>query len=205
MLEFKDIFITPDFNKLVVRASITDIPANDFMYIDSISIDTDETYNNNLPSSKTIYGREFESLSKQLDIPTISTLDGEKLKAYNTREISLDLDFKDLGLVAGKLKDHMFFVYVKLGGIPSPTLSCGEDKQYYLGVAFDKSSLVSKIIKSINMEEGVPSKESIDSLLKFKAFELAIQEGDIPNAIKYWAKFIKGKNNTNPFKCKCND
>ena len=102
--------------------------------------------------------------------------------------------------------DNMFFVYITVKGTPAPDTPCGLDNIVTLGVTADlypfyKSSI--NYMKELE-NECEPSKNFIDSLLRFKAFELSIRTGHYTQAIKYWNKFFKEvKSNTINTICRC--
>ena len=61
MVEFKELKITPDGKNLIINASIKDLEYYKDVYIDSVIIDTQDTYLPSGPSSNPIYTKNFIS------------------------------------------------------------------------------------------------------------------------------------------------
>ena len=106
----------------------------------------------------------------------------------NKKRIRLELNSSVLGK---PITGNMFF---------------GLDNVTTLGVTADLYPFYKSSINHMKELENEcePSKNFIDSLLRFKAFELSIRTGHYTQAIKYWNKFFKEvKSNTVNTICRC--
>lgn len=185
MIEFKELRVTPDGKTLIIDAAVKDLSYYDNVYIKSVTIDTQDTYSESGSSTNPLFHYEVTSAS------------GE-----NKKRIRLELNSTVLGDITG----NMFFVYVTADKAPAPDTPCGLDNIVTLGVTaylypFYRSSI--NYIKELE-NKCEPPKNFIDSLLRFKAFELSIRTGHYTQAIKYWNKFFKEvKSNTVNTICRC--
>lgn len=174
MIEFKELRVSPDGRSLIIDVKISNDPIYEDIFIDTIFIDTDETYIDNGPSSKSIYQKSF-NLEKR---------------------VQLKLD-KELAV---SLNDTMFFVWVVAKGDVKD--SCDRHKFVKLGVTVNLYPVYQKLmygIKGISEDCSYKKNKFIDDTLRFKAVELAVKTGNYTEAIKYWNRFFKNKNS-----CKCN-
>ena len=185
MIEFKELRVTPDGKTLIIDAAVKDLSYYDNVYIDSLTIDTQDTYSESGSSTNPLFHYEVASVSEE-----------------NKKRIRLELNNTVLGDITG----NMFFVYITVKGTSAPDTPCGLDNIVTLGVTADlypfyKSSI--NYMKEVE-NECEPSKNFIDTLLRFKAFELSIRTGHYTQAIKYWNKFFKEvKSNTVNTICRC--
>ena len=185
MIEFKELRVTPDGKTLIIDAAVKDLSYYDNVYIKSVTVDTQDTYSESGSSTNPLFHYEVASVSEE-----------------NKKRIRLELNSSVLGDITG----NMFFVYITVKGTPAADTPCGLDNVTTLGVTADlypfyKSSI--NYMKELE-NECEPSKNFIDSLLRFKAFELSIRTGHYIQAIKYWNKFFKEvKSNTVNTICRC--
>ena len=103
-------------------------------------------------------------------------------------------------------KDNLLFVYVKTNGTPASDTPCGMDEETTLGVTLYHYPIYNAMMNSIKELEKnceVP-KNFINSILRFKAFELAIDTEHYNQAIIYYNKFIKNINLNTVTSNKCN-
>lgn len=209
MIEFSKCIIDPEGKKLIIEAAVKSSEYYENVYIDSISIDTEETFSPTGPSSSPIFTATYE---REVEVAaflgeTEEEAQPEVLKELvkDTKNISLELTPSMLNL--GNLNDNMFFVYIKATGAPSPGVPCGEDNIYTMAVAINLSPIYKAslgYIKELENNCKVP-KGFVDMILKLKAFELALKTGNNLIAARYWTKLFKGKGSAVTFKsCGCN-
>ena len=185
MIEFKELRVTPDGKTLIIDAAVKDLSYYDNVYIKSVTIDTQDTYSESGSSTNPIFYYEVASVSDE-----------------NKKRIRLELNNTVLGDITG----NMFFVYITVKGTPAADTPCGLDNVTTLGVTADLYPFYRSSVNYMKELENEcePSKNFIDSLLKFKAFELSIRTGHYTQAIKYWNKFFKEvKSNTVNTICRC--
>lgn len=204
MIHFNELRITQDGKYLIIDASVDNQDFFDDVLLDSVVIDTQDTYVVNGPSSKPIYTFKVKdaydltySMPEQCNCNPVRVEEDESYCfTYGTqqmRNIRLTLTAKDLGL--NILNDTMFFVYVLSSGTPSVDAPCGTTNPMIMGVVTNLYSFfqnMMKYVKEIERNCKIP-KEFIDYSLRIKALELCIRTGNYPQAIKYWNKFFKGK------------
>ena len=91
MIEFSKCIIDPEGKKLIIEAAVKSSEYYENVYIDSIAIDTEETFSSTSPSSSPIFTASYER---------------ELVKG--TKNISLELTPSMLNI--GSFNDNMFFV-----------------------------------------------------------------------------------------------
>lgn len=173
MITFQELRITPDGQKLIIDVSVRDLEYYTDVYLDSIQIDTQDTFIESGPSSEVVYTK---------------TIDG------NSKSVRLELGAGDL---LPTFNDNLFFVYVRTKGTPSVDTPCGMDNLTTLSTVFNKYFIYNDImqyVKEVNTDCIIP-KNFIDKYLRFKAFEISIVTGHYIEAIKYYNKFIKDTSN----------
>ena len=185
MVTFQELRITPDGQKLIIDVSVKDLEYYTNVYLDTIQIDTQDTFVESGPSSKVVY---------------------TKVIGGDTKSVRLELGTGDL---LPTLNDNLFFVYVRTKGTPSMDTPCGMDNSITLGTVLNKYPIYSGImqyVKEVNNDCTMP-KNFIDKYLRFQAFEISVITGHYTEAIKYYNKFIKGIGNTgntsNSISCGC--
>lgn len=182
MVTFQELRITPDGQKLIIDIAVKDLEYYTNVYLDTVQIDTQDTFIESGPSSKVVYTKVIEG---------------------DTKSVRLELGTGDL---LPALNDNLFFVYVRTKGTPSMDTPCGMDNLITLGTVLNKYPIYSGImqyVKEINNDCTMP-KNFIDKYLRFQAFEISVITGHYTEAIKYYNKFIKGIGNTpDSISCGC--
>lgn len=170
MVQFNELRITPDGQKLIIDVSVKDLKYYTDVYLNSIQIDTQDTFVESGPSSEVAYTK---------------TIDG------NSKSVRLELGIGDL---LPTLNDNLFFVYIRIKGTPAPNTPCGMDNITTLGVVSNLYPLYQhtfSYIKELSNTCSIP-KNFINYILQYKAFELAVKTGHYTEAIRYWKKFFMG-------------
>lgn len=173
MVQFQELRITPDGQKLIIDVSVKDLEYYTNVYLDTIQIDTQDTFVESGPSSEVAYTK---------------TIDG------NLKSVRLELGTGDL---LPTFNDNLFFVYVRAKGTPSIDTPCGMDNSITLGTVLNKYPIYSDImqyVKEVNTDCIIP-KNFINKYLRFQAFKISVITGHYTEAIKYYNKFIKGIGN----------
>lgn len=156
----------------------------DNVYINSIKIDTQDTFKSTGPSGNLIY---------QTTAPE------------GSKKFTLDLQARDFNSSINMSKT-MFFVYAEPTGIPDPSTPCGLDNAVTLGVTFDKCPILNQTmayVKEVNNTCEIPN-GFINMILQYKAIQYAIDSGHFEEAIKFYNKFYGKITNRTFNKCKCN-
>lgn len=248
MVTFNELRITPDGNTLIIDVVIKDLRYYDNVGLDTILIDTQDTFTAEGPSSKAVkfpvinsidansFEIEFgdfyyfkgtlkEGFLYTFKVPNPTgqyTINGNlyssetlttgvhkyekgKLVAVTTpiKSYRIEINKNDSTLT---FKDNLLFVYVKTNGTPALDTPCGMDEETTLGVTLYHYPIYNAMMNSIKELEKnceVP-KNFINSILRFKAFELAIDTEHYNQAIIYYNKFIKNINLNTVISNKCN-
>ena len=248
MVTFNELRITPDGNTLIIDVAIKDLRYYDNVGLDTILIDTQDTFTAEGPSSKAVkfpvinsinaesFEQEFgdtydfkgtlkEGFLYTFKVPDRTgeyTINGNlysadklttgvhkyekgKLVAVTTpiKSYRIEINKNDSTLT---FKDNLLFVYVKTNGAPASDTPCGMDEETTLGVTLYHYPIYNAMMNSIKELEKnceVP-KNFINSILRFKAFELAIDTEHYNQAIIYYNKFIKNINLNTVTSNKCN-
>ena len=181
MVTFQELRITPDGQKLIIDVSIKDLEYYTNVYLDTVQIDTQDTFVESGPSSEVVY---------------------TEVIGGNTKSVRLELGTGDL---LPSLNDNLFFVYVKTKGIPTTNTPCGMDNIYTLGITLNMCPIYNSImqsVKEVTKDCSIP-KNFIDSYLRFKAFEMCINTEHYIEAVNYYNRFIKGKSTPVTSNCDC--
>lgn len=168
MLVWNELRISSDSKFFIVDVSVDSLKYFDNVTIDSIVIDTQNTYIPDGPSNTPLYTYKAPADSK------------------NAR---LSLTSEELGL---PFCGNMFFVYVIATGTPSADTPEELLTNPIMGTVINlypiyKNTL--QYVKEVNKCCEIP-KGFINMILRFKAVELCVKTGNYPQAIKYWNKFF---------------
>lgn len=196
MLHFNELRITQDGKYLIIDVSVDESSYFDTVSLDSIVIDTQDTYIANGPSSTPIYtyrvGENYSQVYSSPDNSQVLTADLEPVLVNNeleSRRVRLNLDATALGV---QLNNTMFFVYVISTGTPSSDAPTSTIDPMIMGTVVNLYQFYQKSIyylKKVSSDCEVP-KCFIDFVLRYKALELCIKTGNYTEAIKYWKKFF---------------
>lgn len=197
MIRFNELKI--EDNYIIIDVQIEEEKYFKDMYIDSIVIDTQDTFIANGPSSKAIYTKNFNTSvdAKKEDI--VYTQGTDK---YN--RVRIYIDAKDLNVDIHKT---MFFVYVIAGGTPAADTPCRWDENKALHTLVDTQVLYNNMIqyvKELNKDCSTPD-NFINAILQFNAIDLALKTNQYPLAIDLWKKFYSNiESNVVLPNCGCN-
>lgn len=215
MVQFNELRITPDSKYLVIDASVKDEPYYDNVAIDSIAIDTQDTYINSGPSSKAkIIDVEKEeeylySLPENNSCnPVLEDSDKSYCFTYTSevlkgkKHVRIYLSSKDLGV---DIQNNMFFVYIIAAGTPAPDTPCGMDNSITMGTVMDLYPMYRESVyrlEEMDDDCNIP-KCLIDNILRIKSLELSVKTGNYPKAIQYWNKWFKDIKTVRTNTCNC--
>lgn len=212
MISFNELRIEPSGKYLIIDASVDDGECFNDVLIDSIVIDTQNTYIANGPSNTPVYQLQVDQIpdltySIPEDCNCNPVLEDED-KSYcftygleQEKHIRLKLD---ASLIGGQIEGMLFFVYVISSGQPCTDVPYVGNSTIMGTVAhlYPMYQSMMKSVKEIENNCCVP-KNFIDYILRFKALELCIKTGNYPQAIKYWNKYFKGKMGRPRTNCSC--
>lgn len=179
MLNFNELRLTPDNKCLIIDVSVENISYFENVTIDSIFIDTQETWVPNGPSDNAVvvYNQEY----KELDI--IQDGEGKHIR-LEVKKPLIDISTK-----------QMYFIYAiaDISNAPEVALTfctCGNEK--ILGTVVNTYYLYSTLlngIKEIASDCG-NNKNFINNFLRLQSIDASIKAGNYSLAIKYWNMFF---------------
>lgn len=199
MIKFNELRITPDNECLIIDVQVSQESYYKDIYLDSIIIDNQDSYNPNGPSDNPIYSitsltqnnnyiYSSEDLNNYIKDSDQSPVFDEEDTFIKKKKVRIILTKQDIG----KIEGNMFFVYVIAGGTPSPNTPCGMDNSICMRTVIALQPIYNKAIqyfKELNTECTIP-KGLIDIILRLKALELSIKTGNYNQAISYWNKYF---------------
>ena len=181
MIRFNELKI--ENNYIIIDVQIEKEKYFKDMYIDSIVIDTQDTFIANGPSSKAIYTKTFNT---NTDVNKEEIIYTQGIDKYN--RVRIYIDGKNLNVDIHKT---MFFVYVIAGGTPSADTPCRWDENKALHTLVDTQVLYNNMIqyvKELNKDCSTPD-NFINAILQFNAIDLALKTNQYPLAIDLWKRF----------------
>ena len=197
MIRFNELKI--EDNYIIIDVQIEEEKYFKDMYIDSIVIDTQDTFIANGPSSKAIYTKTFNT---DTDVNKEEIIYTQGTDKYN--RVRIYIDGKNLNVDIHKT---MFFVYVIAGGIPSANTPCRWDENKALHTLVDTQVLYNNMIqyvKELNKDCSTPD-NFINAILQFNAIDLALKTNQYPLAIDLWKRFYSDiESNVVLPNCGCN-
>lgn len=197
MIRFNELKI--ENNYIIIDVQIEEEKYFKDMYIDSIVIDTQDTFIANGPSSKAIYTKTFNT---DTDVNKEEIVYTQGTDKYN--RVRIYIDGKNLNVDIHKT---MFFVYVIAGGTPSADTPCRWDENKALHTLVDTQVLYNNMIqyvKELNKDCSTPD-NFINAILQFNAIDLALKTNQYPLAIDLWKRFYSDiESNTVLPNCGCN-
>ena len=170
MIQFNELRITPNDEKIIIDVEVEGSDYYDNIIIDSIVIDTQDTYVDNGPSVNAIFS-----------------------SGINDRSARVVIDTADYPTLKGKL----LFVYIITSGEFSSDTPTEFKNNKVIGTILNTYPIYKKAMyytKELANTNIVP-KGFIDQILKIKALELSLKTGNHQEAIKYWNKLFKNSLN----------
>lgn len=184
MVQFNELKISPDGSKLIINASILDLPYYNNVYIDKVIIDTQDTFIEGGPSTNSVYKYEIPS-------------------DENLKNLKLEIDKLD---ILANLSTNILYVYIVSRGVVSPDVPCGQDNMITLGVVLFPFDLYCTMLTTLKSELNncAAPKKFVDLFLKYKALQFALLIGDNSTAKEYYKYFIDKKDKLLTISKKCN-
>ena len=197
MIRFNELKI--EDNYIIIDVQIEEEKYFKDMYIDSIVIDTQDTFIANGPSSKAIYTKTFNT---DIDIKKEEIVYTQGTDKYN--RVRIYIDGKDLNIDIHKT---MFFIYVIAGGTPAADTPCRWDENKALHTLVDIQVLYNNMIQYVKelSKDCSTSDNFINAILQFNVVDLALKTNQYPLAIDLWKRFYSDiESNVVLPNCGCN-
>lgn len=208
MIKFNELRITPNNESLIIDVSIEDADYYKNVVLDSIIIDTQDTYVENGPSSKAVF--KYTVAEENYDLvystpencgcaPVQDELSKDycfTIDDYSKKRVKLILKPEDLGVpIAG----NMFFVYAISSGEPLSDTPCELRNSRIIGTAINLYPIYKQSMlytRELGDTCSIP-KNFVDYILKIKALDLSLKTGNYQEAIRYWNRLFKNLYYTN--------
>lgn len=172
MVIFKKLELNTEGTEIELRANVRIESYFDNVYIKSIKVDTQDTYvEGGAPSQNAITVADYG--------------DNSEIKSVDLHLTSLDLNNLDL------LKNFFIF-YIQAVGTPSPDVPCGHDKEYNIGVVYNKPAIYAQgmnLIKSLGNNCEV-STDMMNFIAQTEGLDYALKTGNLPEAVSLWENFF---------------
>lgn len=170
MIKFNDLRVNDCDKTLIIDASVLSLAYYTNVYIDSIIIDTQDTYIRTGPSSNAIYTHTV---------------------AGNNKTARIELTTADLGDI--NMDNTLFFVYVVAKGTPAPNTPCGMDNINTIGTVSNLYPIYKTAITLLSEADNTSCSaiNLINFIIKMNGLDLALKTCNYQTAIKYWNKFFK--------------
>ena len=162
---FDQLRIADNGRKLYINIHVNNADYFKDIYLDSLTIMTADKVSETNPHEPTedyIYKEVFEGNQKMADL--------------------------DEHFVKSTFSDDLFFVFVKIKGVPDPCTPCTLDEEITVGATFDVKLLYQRVMdytKAFADNCTVPVGFA-DFILLWNAFKAAIETEHYVPAIKYW-------------------
>lgn len=201
MVIFDRLRISDDGKTLYVDAHVNTAPYYEDVYLDKITICTEEHISETLPtsySSHFIYqdniagenGEDTKTLSLVLDLASFSAAYINQTSEGTWKDETKPWATEDL--TDGTLSSHIIFVYITCKGTPAADTPCGMDTTTTLGATLDYSKIynnamgyIKELADTCNISSGFQ-----DFLLRYNMFNIAFKSGHIIPAIKMWKSIM---------------
>lgn len=194
MVLFDQLRISEDGKKLYINLHVNTADYFDNIYLDSLTIMTAdkvlEATDAGSPTSDYIYKKTFSGEVKTADIVLTVADFSEALLNTNTNGTPKNSS-KPTALVSFDHPDFtqdLFFVYVKVKGIPDECTPCSLDKEITVGVTFDTSlfyQLVMNYTRQLASDCTIPQGFT-DLILLWNAFKAAVDTEHWIPAINFY-------------------
>lgn len=201
MVQFDELKFNTEGN-LVIKVSVPDKGYFADVYLDTIKIDTQTTFDENGPSDTCVYSKTIEAEAEdnsEEETPETETEGTTGLKSFEITLTPLD--------ILSNIDGNIFFVWATAKGTPASSTPCGQDIAKKVMPVLDKRyiyKMFTPLLKTLQCDCG-DSKEFTNLMLKWKAVEYNLLAGNYTQAIEYWQNFFTQINRVRQTKsCGCN-
>lgn len=184
MIDFNNIYITPDGSYVMLDISVKDLSYYANMYISGIYIDTQSTYMNGRPSDSTVYKYIVEGDKKHIVMMIPSSE------------------------ILASLSTDLLFIWVTMKGTVTSDTPCGMDKTNIVFPLYNQRRIFDlqvPYLMEVSDTRSIP-KNFINMFLQKEAVDTALETENYTTAISLWNKFFNGTNSTNTVtSCGCHE
>lgn len=192
---FDRLQISDNGSKLYIDVHVSKASYFDNIYLDTITIKTADRVleaSAICPSEDYVYKETFEGNVKEAHLVLQSS---DFVKVWGE-------DIHSMKFRAEEMSRTLFFVYVKIKGVPDECTPCRLDEEVTIGVTFDEALLYQRImqyVRELSNDCEIP-KGFIDLIMLWNGFKAAIETEHFVVAFDFWKKLFSG--NSSLVKCK---
>lgn len=190
--------ISDDVRRMYINVHVNKAEYFDDIYLDSITIMTADKVSETepyAPTSDYIYKKVFGNSVKEADL--VLTAD-DFLKIWEENPKAMPFKQADMART-------LFFVYIKVKGVPGECTPCRLDEEITLGVTFDENLLYQKVMgftKALADDCQVPVGFT-DFILLWNAFKASVETEHYIPAIRYFNILFDNVVTVNSKGCGC--
>lgn len=178
---FDQLRISDDGERMYVNVHVNKASCFDNIYIDSITIMTADKVSEtspDIPTEDYIYQQSFKDNVKEIDLV---------LKAEDCIK-RWEEDASAMRFLQKDMSRTLFFVYIKIKGVPCECTPCRLDEEVTVAVVFDTNMLYQKVMnytKDLLKDCSIPQ-AFVDFILLWNAFKASVETEHFIPAIKYY-------------------
>lgn len=178
MIDINEAYIKANGKEAIVDVSISYDDKYAGLMITSITADNDTTYRSSGPSDKPIFSKNRDAIS----IPDELTEEDAFILEAKLKRMSVVIPLDNFS--------GLLYVYIHIGGIPSPNAQCGDDASYKRIVMYnefimaaEEKELARKYAKAIGSDNETDARRDyVRHILEEKSLNCFIQAGDFDTA-----------------------
>lgn len=178
MVIFNECRIVKGGRDLIIDIEIDSLTYYKDVYLKAIYIDKSSNFKNSTNPSDKAY---------KMNLADIAEIDGNP--TTNIKSYRLKINSATLGLES--FSNDIFFIYVEVEGLPTEDTPCCKYNKYTMAVAIDLNpvyNIAMNHIKALSDDCKINT-DFINSILRYKALDLAVKTGNYTSAIHWWNKF----------------
>lgn len=189
---FDQLRISDDGQRLYINLHVNKADYFKDVYLDSLTVMTADKVSETNPYEPTedyIYKKVFEGNQKEADLVLQAS---NFIRSWEENPNTMRFSRDDMSRT-------LFFVYVKIKGVPGECTPCRLDEEITLGVTFDENILYQRVMdftKSLADTCQIPVGFT-DFILQWNAFKAAIETEHYIPAIKFWNMLFDKTNGIN--------
>ena len=179
---FDQLRISDDAERLYVNVHVNKAEYFDNIYLDSITIMTADKVSETNPDAPT------EDYIYRLDLTGSNYKEANLVLTASDFLKTWEEDASSMRFPQSDMSKTLFFVYVKVKGVPDECTPCRLDEEVTLGVTFDVNMLHQKVMqftKSLADDCQIPVGFT-DFILLWNAFKASVETEHYIPAVKYW-------------------
>ena len=184
---FDQLRISDDGKRMYINVHVNTADYFDNIYLDKLTIMTSDKVSEtdpSIPTSDYIYTITFDDNQKEVALVLTAA---DFTKTWETDPNAMQFKQVDMSRT-------LFFVYVKIKGVPDECTPCTLDEEVTVGVTFDENLLYQQVMnytKQLAQDCTIPQGFT-DFILQWNAFKASVETEHYVPAIKYYNMLFNG-------------